>query len=227
MNCSGKIANETVCLLQSGGRDSTAAAIYLLESGKRVLGLTLAENAQDQVDLPRQRAIELACKYKNYCWRMVDFTMWNRGIKVWVQDRLSSELPKSCLLCALSKITSAIAICNHEQIFKISLGYTDYQSDWAEQSTLAIKLQKEKLKNLGFMLLLPSLGFKKKKDVQDFLIVKELNPNSLENPCCISDWGTQQVSDGLIVETINLAFQYAMEHSPDFTIVATVGNNSQ
>ena len=65
MNLSEKPNQGLVCLLQSGGRDSTAAAISLLESGNRVVAVTLAENAASQVELPNRRALELANIYEN------------------------------------------------------------------------------------------------------------------------------------------------------------------
>lgn len=215
--------NTTTLLLQSGGRDSAAAAISLLEAGNKVLGITLSANAANKIELPQQRAIELSRQYKNYGWMMVDFTDWDVEFKLGVSKQLSAELPKSCLLCALSKITAVIPYCHKNGIKKLAMGYTEYQSSWAEQTPEAIRLQTEYLNRHGIEFILPSMRYKAKQDVERDLIAKELSSNSLENPCCISDTGTQDVSGLLIQEAIEKGFEYFSSKNPCFEIVASIG----
>ena len=220
-------AKKSVALLQSGGRDSAAAALHLFEDGFDVIALTLSANAAVQVHEPKKRAIELKAKYNNYNWAMVDFSEWDRSIQKWVAEQLPVELPKSCLLCAVSKITAILPFCSKHSIENISLGYTDYQSEWAEQTPVSIESLKRNLANLGFNLLLPSQHYKSKADVMQILAANSLTPESLENPCCISKWGTQKVTNELISQSIDLGFAYLSENTPIIQIVETVGDISR
>lgn len=214
---------ERILLLQSGGRDSAAAAINLLEAGESVLGITLASNAVKLNKLPRLRALEISQRYKSYSWAMADITEWDRSFKTKILSSISSELPKSCLICALSKMTAIIPTCLKLGIRKIAMGYTEYQSSWAEQTPYAVELQKKHLMRLGIEMILPSLEYKSKAAVENTLIAHELSPNSLENPCCISDSGTQPVPDALIAEAIDAAFKYCQSKSVDIQFVDSVG----
>ena len=64
--------NQTVLLLQSGGRDSAIAAINLLEQGFNVAAVTFSENAAQHIQKPRKRALEISDKFSNYSWNMVE-----------------------------------------------------------------------------------------------------------------------------------------------------------
>lgn len=211
-----------VLLLQSGGRDSTAAAASLLDAGREVIGVTLSQNAEGNIDLPRQRAEEISEQYPAYIWMMGDFTDWDRSFKDNVSSQLSKPLPKSCLLCALSKITAVVPYCLNNGITRLAMGYTEYQSDWAEQTPLAIELQTKFLRELGIELILPARLFNSKEQVKDQLIARELSPSSLENPCCIAEWGTQDVEDELIAETIEKGFEYLRGKTPAFLVVGEI-----
>ncbi|MER2513896.1 MAG: hypothetical protein ABTQ25_15990 [Nitrosomonas ureae] len=213
----------TILLLQSGGRDSAAAAVELLELGKTVIGVTLSADAFNKIAIPKQRAVELAMKYKFYQWHMIDFTQWDRLFKESVESQISSELPKSCLLCSLSKITAMIPYCKERNITQVAMGYTEYQSTWAEQTPLAIELQRSFLQELGIDFILPVQKYKNKDGIKDFLTVRDLTPVSLENPCCISRWGTQVVSEVLIQETIEKSFNYLLNNVPKIEIIESVG----
>ena len=195
-----------------------------MNDGYRVIALTLSANAAKQIKVPRTRALELYENYENYSWAMVDFTEWDREINRWILNNLSDELPKSCLLCALSKITAVIPFCQANNIHNLSLGYTDYQSSWAEQTPLAINLQREKLKEKDINLLLPSMIYNNKSDVKNMLIANNLNPDSLENPCCITKWGTQSVPDQQIYKSVNLAFEFLSQNSPVIDLVEVIGS---
>lgn len=218
--------NNNVLLLQSGGRDSALAAINLLDKGVNVLAVTFSVDAKLNIEAPRKRAIEISKKSKNYDWYMVDFTNWENDFKKHVSDSIDIELPKSCLLCALSKITATMYIGKKIGCHSIALGYVDYQNDWSEQTPYAISLQKEALDKRGFELLLPACDTSSKGEAENSLIVAGLSSNSLENPCCISKWGTHDVSDELIKQSILFAFEYFDEHKPKIEIVEHIGRNN-
>lgn len=215
---------QKVILFQSGGRDSTAAAAHLLDDGWRVIGVTLANGGEALVDLPRQRAVELSERYRNYCWGMFAFDEWDNKIKQHIRNSVSAPLPSSCLPCALSKITAVIPFAKAIGVRSISLGYTNYQGDWAEQTEYAVNLQRQMLSKYGFDLLLPAQKFTSKQQVIHELKVKGLTPDSLENPCCVSAVGTQDVPDLLVRETVEGAFDFFDRNRPIIEKVSEVGD---
>lgn len=210
-------------LLQSGGRDSAAAAVNILAGGHRVVGVTLSVDAINNFEIPKLRAQELSQRFTGYRWGMADFTDWEKLFKSSIVRQFSTSLPKSCLLCSLSKITAVIPFCNDNNIKRIALGYTGYQSTWSEQTPYAIELQKKYLGKLGIELVLPSLAFDSKSSVKDYLIANELTPASLENPCCISEWGTQPVLENLVAEAVEAAFDFYSVNTPTIKFVDTIG----
>ena len=133
-------------------------------------------------------------------------------------------MPRSCLLCALSKITAAINLCNQIGYNKIAMGYADYQNDWAEQTPYAIELQKNKLKERGLEFMLPAQSIASKSEATTSLSTNGLTPDSLENPCCISKWGTEPVSKELIKQCVELSFSYMEKNKPELDIVDHVGD---
>ena len=170
--------NNTVLLLQSGGRDSAIAAVKLLEQGFDVTAVTFSENAIKNTSKPKKRALEISEKFSNYNWNMVDFGKWEQSLRDEVSKYVNDELPRSCLLCALSKITAAIYICNKTGCKKIAVGYVDYQNDWAEQTPYAIELQKIKLNEYGIELMLPAKNVASKSEATTRLTHPRLNPAS-------------------------------------------------
>lgn len=223
MDTKERLQSRKIILFQSGGRDSTAAAVQLLENGYHVIGVTLANAGDDLIDLPRKRAIELSDNYSNYCWGMFNFDDWDQKIKEYIKNNVSSTLPSSCLPCALSKITAIIPFAENIGVRSLSLGYTSYQGDWAEQTEFAIDLQRKKLSELGFDLLLPAREYTSKQQVISELKVKGLIPDSLENPCCVSAIGTQDVPDSLVEEAVSAAFSFYMNNIPVIEKVSELG----
>ena len=211
-------------LLQSGGIDSTAAALNLLGAGHKVVALTLAKNAAEHTHLPRIRALEIRSKYKLYAWGMADISAWDASLDKHVESTVNDPVPVSCLTCILAKITAAVPYCHKHELSTMALGYTDYQSSWAEQTSHAINQQREELAQLGISLLLPSSHYKAKDEVVTDLIAREMNPSSLENPCCIGHIGTQTTPPHLILQVVTTAFSFLSQNKPTMAVVDTVGD---
>ena len=218
-----KVEPTRALLLQSGGIDSAAAAIHLLEAGYEVVALTLAKNASSQTSLPKMRATEIAEKHPLYSWAMIDITDWDQLIERHINTQVAERIPVSCLTCILSKLTASAHYCNNNNIRFLALGYTTYQSSWAEQTSNAIQQQRNELKRLGISLLLPSSDYTCKESVIDTLKLKELTPRSLENPCCIGTIGTQDTPSHTIDRVISTAFLFFQTHQPNLKVVDTIG----
>ena len=216
--------NRAILLLQSGGRDSAIAAISLLEQGFDVTAVTFLSNAAQSTAKPRERALEISEKYSSYNWNMIEFGKWEQSLKDGVSKDVAGDLPRSCLLCALSKITAAVSICRDAGINKIAMGYVDYQNDWAEQTPYAIELQKAKLNECGIDFILPAIKLASKAEAASSLSVSGLTSVSLENPCCISKLGTQPVSDELIKQSIDLSFIHMSNNIPTLEVVDHIGD---
>ena len=213
-----------VVLLQSGGFDSAAAAIHLLDAGHEVVALTLAKEADAHVNLPRRRAIEISRGHRHYSWAMADISAWDALLAGHVENKLTDPIPLSCLTCILAKITATIPYCRKNKIGMLALGYTQHQSRWAEQTSHAICEQRAALGRLGISLLLPSAHYVAREAVVADLIAKELTPSPLENPCCIGDIGTQTTSEGVISQVVRAAFSFLDQHEPEMEVVDTIGD---
>jgi len=205
MDCDNK--NLRIVLLQSGGRDSAIAAANLLEKGHEVLAVTFAANARQMGELPRGRAREIASRYDKYSWQMIEFGGWDRPFKQAIVDKFG-ELPKSCLACALSKMTAALRIAQSIASNGLAMGYTEYHNHWSEQTPVAIATQRSNLEARGYSFLLPAQSVDSKASAIEILASSGLTSHALENPCCISQFGTQPMGADLIVDIVNFSFAY-------------------
>jgi hypothetical protein len=124
----------------------------------------------------------------------------------------------------LSKITAVIPFAKAVGVQSLSLGYTNYQGDWAEQTDFAVDLQRKMLARHGFALLLPAQKFTSKQQVIQELETNGLIPDSLENPCCVSAMGTQDVPNSLVQEAVEAAFDFFDKNSPVIEKVSEVGD---
>ena len=219
--------NQRVLLLQSGGLDSAAAALRLIRDGYDVLALTLSKHAAGQASLPQQRAEEIHANAPSYAWAMADITAWNRTVERHIAELVSDDVPLSCLTCILAKMTAAVPYCHDHSITMIALGYTDYQSDWTEQTPSAIAEQRSSLERVGISLLLPSASYGSKEEVKRDLIAGALTPSSLENPCCIAYTGTQPTPIPLTREIVKATFDLLESQPPALELIARVGGFPQ
>ena len=211
-------------LLQSGGIDSAAAAINLLDAGHEVIALTLAKDASAHIQLPKKRAMEISRIHPSYVWAMADISAWDALLDEHIEGALADPIPVSCLTCILAKITAAVPYCRKNGIAALALGYTGYQSQWAEQTSHAIHEQRAALRRLGISLLLPSVHYAAKDSVVSDLIARELTPGSLENPCCIGHIGTQPTPPRIIAQVVRTAFSFLGKSHPSMQVVETIGN---
>ena len=210
-------------LLQSGGIDSAAAALNLLEAGHEVVALTLAKDAANHVLLPKKRAVEIFAKHPGYSWAMADISTWDALLEKHVKAAVDGPVPVSCLICILAKITAVVPYCRENEIASLAVGYTAYQSEWAEQTSDAIGEQRTELRRLGISLLLPSAHYEDKKSVVADLSTKALTAISLENPCCISEIGTQPTQPHIVKQVVRTAFMFLAWNNPAMEVVDTVG----
>jgi len=215
-----------IVMLQSGGRDSAIACIRLLEKGNSVQAITFLHSDQESADLPRKRAEEISNKFTDYSWAAVEYTAWERDMKSAVTQAIGVELPRSCLICAIARLTACVQICKGISSTSIAVGYAGYQNTWAEQTPCAIELQNDYLEKYGFNFLIPTSGILSKSEVISELNNHNITQDSLENPCCIAAEGTQFVEDDLIKKTIKLCFDFAESKIPILTVRDSLGEKS-
>ncbi len=219
------LKNNAVILLQSGGRDSAVACVNLLEKGNFVQAITFVTAGKRQIGVPMQRAEEIKAEHQHYAWAAIQYADWENAIKSCLPSALASSLPRSCLVCAVAKVTAVMKLSAHIGVNRIAVGYTEYQNEWAEQTPRAVSVQKELLEERGYELLTPVSSLNSKEQAQAFLTKKQLTPSALENPCCVSRVGTEHVPPALVEEVINRGFEYADTHEPNFPVIAALGDS--
>jgi len=212
-----------VVLLQSGGRDSAVACSQLLSKGIPVHAITFLRGNIETASVPRTRAEEIYRQYDGYSWAAIDYREWESGMTEVVGQRVSTTLPRSCLVCAMAKLTAGLKVCNALHTKSIAVGYVDYQNAWAEQTRLAIRLQEFHLRELGYELLLPARTLRSKQQAKSVLRTSGLSAAPLENPCCVSVNGTEPVGEDVISKVITVAFDYAQVNQPVLRVVESLG----
>lgn len=219
------INNSPIILLQSGGRDSAIACVNLLKENNFIQAITFIISGERQTTVPILRAEELLAYNKNYAWAAIQYAEWENAIKNSLPESLATSLPRSCLVCAVAKITAVMKICVHIGTTKIAVGYTNYQNEWAEQTPPAVQLQAKCLEERGFEMLTPVASLSSKAAAIELLSENGLTTDALENPCCVSQLGTEYVSPKLIKEVIVRGFNFADSHEFTFPVLATIGHS--
>src|SRR5688572_28129822 len=123
------MTKRTSVVMVSGGRDSTLAAVRLAQTGDRLVLVTVTSGGLKGIDRVSKRVSELQLLLPdNTCWVHVRFP----------EDSNKSEAAKTCLTCHQAYIVAGVLAAEKFNATNIALGYTGYQSGWAEQTPYAI-----------------------------------------------------------------------------------------
>lgn len=168
-------SEEGCILLFSGGRDSSIAAIRLAEQFPRLILMTVTTAHLDGIQAVHKRLMEL----KQF---LPPKAGWVRALAV-NENLVSIGKVESCLPCHRQYLTIAVSLAVREGIRNIAMGYAGYQSEWLEQTPLAIERLRVVLAELGLNLLLPAAGLRSKDEAREILRQHGLSDVALEQKC--------------------------------------------
>jgi hypothetical protein len=169
-----EMSERTCILMFSGGRDSTLAAIRLSRAWDRLVLVTVTSADMKGLARVSRRLSELRLLLPaNTCWVHVSFQ----------EEPHRDGGAKTCLTCHQAYIVAGIMVANKFQTNHIALGYSGYQSGWAEQTPYAIMKLNEVLTAHGFNLLLPVTDLVRKEDALLELRSNDLSDEALEQKC--------------------------------------------
>lgn len=165
------------CLLMfSGGRDSTLAAVRMARRGLPLLLLTVSSNHLVGVERVRQRLRELA--------KIVPAE--TRWILIKQPAELGTDTSfyqQTCLPCHHAYVVVAAVLARFTGLRRLAFGYASYQSDWPEQTPLAVESLGRVLARHEVTLELPVHDIYAPQDAVRELAEFGLSTASLEQKC--------------------------------------------
>ena len=171
-----------VCVVMfSGGRDSTLAALRLLRRKYRLLLITVTSDHLTGIHLVRRRLDEFRLK----------LAMRATWIHVVQPPRFASAMRtghRNCLPCHAAYFGLGLRFALDNKAPNVAFGYTEYQSNWLEQTPQAIKILRHHLKTHGLELLLPAFDLSSKAEAVRELRSAGLNPDALEQKCLVQQF---------------------------------------
>lgn len=163
-------------LMFSGGRDSSIAAVRLARAGHSPTLVTITSNHLLGIDKVKQRLAELAP-------HLTPATRWFRIAQPADLATDTSFYEQTCLPCHHAYVVVAAAIARSMNARRLAFGYTSYQSDWPEQTPLAIARLRAVLADYDIELDLPVADLSSRDEAEGALKALGLSPNSLEQKC--------------------------------------------
>lgn len=159
----------------SGGRDSTLAALLLAQQKNVVTLVTVTS--------PHLLGLQKVEKRVEEIWKFLPpGSSWRT-----VEQDSSISSPQlasnTCLPCQRDYVSAGIALALQHDIKQLALGYTNYQSDWPEQTHQAIAILSKITVDLGIELLLPVQKLSSKDEAQSLLNQLGVSHESLEQKC--------------------------------------------
>ena len=168
---------ETCILMFSGGRDSTLAALRLNQQRQKLALVTVSSDHLFGINAVENRLVELS--------RILPLeTPW---YNIQQPDDLltdTSFYERTCLPCHHAYVVIAVALAVSSNAKALALGYSGYQSDWPEQTPLAISRLQSLLDSRGIELILPVCDVQSLEETITELRKRGVTSNSLEQKCC-------------------------------------------
>lgn len=178
-------------VLFSGGRDSTASAIVLHNSGHNThllsfcTGLALSDGLRDY------RVRELGLVMSAERTRFVEIDVRGLVRMICFVDLVKDIQQDGCQLILLGEMlsmaTAAIRYSREVGCSAIALGATSYQSHFPEQRPECLKLLESLANEFGIDLLLPGIGWDSEEAPKDILRMSGVSTKSLESVSLLSD----------------------------------------
>jgi predicted subunit of tRNA(5-methylaminomethyl-2-thiouridylate) methyltransferase len=163
-------------LMFSGGRDSSVAAVRMSEQGIRPVLVTITSWHLHGIDRVRERIREIKP-------RMPADIPW-LIIRQPVELRTDTSFyEQTCLPCHHAYVVAGAVIAAKAGVMSLAFGYTSYQSEWPEQSPLAVERLTSVLDRHGIELVLPVYDLRSREEVFEELTASCLSKAALEQKC--------------------------------------------
>ena len=163
-------------LMFSGGRDSTLAALRLADAGVAPALVTITSNHLVGIASVHTRLRELK-------GQLPDTTRW---LQIQQPVDLATDISfyeQTCLPCHHAYVVLAATVAASLEAKTLAFGYTGYQSDWPEQTPLAIASLTRVLAENGIDLSLPVFNLPSREAALVELEARGLSSASLEQKC--------------------------------------------
>lgn len=160
----------------SGGRDSTIAALRLNGEGSPLRLVTVSSGHLVGIERVRKRIRELQ--------------RFLPASTPWLQVRQPVDLrtdtsfyEMTCLPCHHSYVVVSGVLASLQKVDRLAFGYAKYQSDWPEQTPLAVERLARVLDRHGIRLELPAYDLPSREVAVSTLAQLGLTGESLEQKC--------------------------------------------
>jgi predicted subunit of tRNA(5-methylaminomethyl-2-thiouridylate) methyltransferase len=166
----------TSVLMFSGGRDSSVAALRMYERGILPILVTISSWHLTGIDRVRERVNEIR-------QRMPADIPW-LILRQPVELRTDTSFyEQTCLPCHHAYVVAGAVVAAKAKIKTLAFGYAGYQSEWPEQTPLAVERLASVLKRHEIELALPVYDLTSRSQVLQELTARGLSNAALEQKC--------------------------------------------
>lgn len=174
-------------LLFSGGRDSSLAAVRLIEMGYEIHLLTFDNGAIEGIARSNLRLGEFNEKIKKkiITRKIINCKELFKKIALFDIEKDIESLKTNliCMGCKMAMHTISVNYCLKNDIKVIADGYTYYQREWPEQMPKAIEEIRDFHDKYGIEYINPVYDIKSKENAKEKLALHKLSVDSLEGKC--------------------------------------------
>jgi hypothetical protein len=160
----------------SGGRDSTLAAMRLMQQGVSLTLVTITSDHLHGIEAVKRRLAEFKSK-------LPENTEWILIKQPTELHTDTSFYKQTCLSCHHAYVVVAGVVAKALGIFNLAFGYAGYQNSWPEQTPLAVSRLSQVLSESGISLLLPVYDLSSRSMTDAELISLGLSHEALEQKC--------------------------------------------
>lgn len=160
----------------SGGRDSSIAAVRLAKSDVQLHLVTVSSGHLLGIDKVRARLIELKSL-------LPPSTKWLRVRQPIDLKTDTSFYEMTCLPCHHSYVVVSGVVAALHEVHRLAFGYAQYQSNWPEQTPLAIERLRLVLARYEISLELPVYDLQSRDSAVQILSGLGISTASLEQKC--------------------------------------------
>lgn len=207
------MANTSCVVMFSGGRDSSIAAVRLAQQEVPLHLVTVTSGHLFGIANVRRRLIELKPL-------LPPSTKWLQVRQPHDLKTDTSFYELTCLPCHHSYVVASCVIAAKHAVKRLAFGYARYQSNWPEQTPLAIERLRAALSTHGIALDLPAYDLDSRESAINALKDLGVSTASLEQKCIQQISNVTLTGDRLVsqIELWEHAIQASMARLNDIAI---------